>query len=202
MTAHDRRYSRFVARAKILLPIFALAVLSTVFMFSRHFDPAENIPFSKADVDKLAREQRIGQPEYSGVTADGTAVSISAGEARPELSGPRQLIAEQLAARIETSDGLRLDITARTGRVDQDAGVARLEGGVEILSSNGYRLRTKAVTANLEKTGIRTDNRVTGEGPLGRFEAGRMILTGDETGRMSHVLVFKNGVKLIYDPEQ
>ena len=39
MTMYDNSYSRFVALTKVILPIIALGILSTLFLFSRDIDP-------------------------------------------------------------------------------------------------------------------------------------------------------------------
>jgi len=77
----DNTYSRVVAWAKVLLPLLALALLSTLFLVARTVDPAQKLPFADIDVDAIAREQRIGAPKFNGVTKEGTAISLSADSA-------------------------------------------------------------------------------------------------------------------------
>ena len=202
MTTYDNSYSRFVAWAKILLPLFALAVLSTLFLFSHRIDPTRSIPYSKVEVDELARQERIGSPRYSGVAGDGTSLSISAGMVRPDKALPGRVLGEDLRAEIETPEGLRLDVTASSGEIDEKARIARLAGDVKIRASNGYEMVTDAFSAGLETGEARSEGPVLGEGPLGRLEAGRMEIAPATNGNAGHVLVFKDGVKLIYDPQK
>ncbi len=202
MTVYDNSYSRFVAWAKILLPLFALGVLSTLFLFSKQIDPTRAIPFSKVDVKELAREERIGSPNYSGVTQDGAAISIAASNAKPDPENPQRMIASNLVAKIEMPDGGLVDISARDGEIDSAGQIARLEGGVDIQTSSGYRIRTAALTALLDKTDIKSDDQVTAKGPIGTLEAGLMEINQAPDGETNYVLVFKNGVKLVYDPEK
>ena len=61
MTMYDNSYSRFVALTKVILPIIALGILSTLFLFSRNIDPTQSIPYADVDVEGLAREQQIGR---------------------------------------------------------------------------------------------------------------------------------------------
>ncbi len=202
MTTYDNSYSRFVAWAKILLPLFALAVLSTLFLFSHRIDPTQSIPYSRVEVDKLARQERIGSPRYSGVAGDGTSLSISAGMVRPDKALPGRVLGEDLQAEIETPEGLRLDVTASSGEIDEKARIARLVGDVNIRTSNGYELMTDAFAAGLKTGEAHSEGPVHGNGPLGRLEAGRMAIAPAGNDGAGHVLVFKDGVKLVYDPEK
>ena len=55
--AAPNTYSTVVSWAKIILPLVALGLLSTLFLFSRTPDPNRAIPFAAVDVEELAREQ-------------------------------------------------------------------------------------------------------------------------------------------------
>ncbi|HDR29767.1 MAG TPA: hypothetical protein ENN83_14595, partial [Rhodovulum sp.] len=62
MASHDNAYSRFIALAKIVLPLAALGILSTLFLISRDTPSGDDLPYSRVAVDELIREQRIGAP--------------------------------------------------------------------------------------------------------------------------------------------
>ena len=100
MVVADNTYSRLVAWLKILFPLIALAILSTLFLVARTVDPAQDLPYADVDVAELAREQRIGQPNYSGVTADGAAISLSARSALPDADNPRRITGTDVNADI------------------------------------------------------------------------------------------------------
>ena len=201
MAAYDNAYSRFIALAKIVLPLAALGLLSTLFLFSRNIDPTQSIPYAKVDVEQLAREQRITAPNYTGVTADGTAISVAAKTAHPDVADRDRATAVTLTAQLDFQDGSHTEISAAEGQIDTAAGQAVLEGGVLVTTSTGYRITTESLTTALDRTFVSTAGAVTAQGPLGQLDAGQMQLeeTGDVPGQ--YLLVFKNGVKLVYDPE-
>jgi lipopolysaccharide export system protein LptC len=70
MRHFDNTHSRMVAWAKIVLPLFALVLLSVLFLFSGKADLTDALPYAQADIDELAREQRLGAPEFAGLTRD------------------------------------------------------------------------------------------------------------------------------------
>ena len=201
MTMYDNSYSRFVALTKVILPIVALGILSTLFLFSRNIDPTQSIPYADVDVEGLAREQRIGAPNYAGVTEDGAAISITAKSARPSQDNPEIVMATDLTAVIEDALGGRIDITSGGGVINTDQQFVTLQGEVQILTSTGYIINTSGITAALSETSMTTDGRITAEGPLGTLNAGQMTLETQNGSDGSHLLVFKGGVKLVYDPK-
>ena len=200
MPSRDNAYTRFITLAKIVLPLAALALLSTLFLLSRNIDPTESIPYATVDVEELVREPRVTAPNYSGVTTDGTAIAVQAETARPDPDNPDRASADVVTARLDFADGSSADITSAEGTVDTDEGLAYLEGGVVIDTSTGYHITTEALTTALEQTSVVAESTVEATGPLGRLTAGRMQIDEDEEAPGQYVLVFKDRVKLVYEP--
>jgi lipopolysaccharide export system protein LptC len=191
------RYSRLVAWLKIVLPLIALAILSTLFLVSRTIDPSQTIPYANVDVRELAREQRVGAPSYQGMTSAGAAVSFEAESVKLGGEGAR---AEAPRARIEFPGGRTVTVSATGGLYDGTAATARLVGQAILASSDGYRVETEAVRADLASGGMETLGEVRGVAPYGELTAGkaRLVLEPDGT----YLLSFEAGVKLIYRPER
>ena len=201
MAVADNAYSRLVAWLKILLPLTALAVLSTLFLFSRTIDPTRAIPMAPVDVEELAREPRINAPDYSGMTEDGAALTLTAASAKPDPENSGHVTATMPTAVIETPDGVRTTISSATAEIDTTAGAVILDGAVTLETSRGYVVKTSRITAAIDRTRIETAGEITGTAPMGRITAGQMVIEVANAAKHTYVLVFKNGVKLIYDPK-
>ncbi len=199
MATYDNSYSRFVAWVKIILPLVALALLSTLFLFSRPQDIELTIPYAQVEIDQIVREERISAPTYTGMTQDGSAIAISALTAMPDAADPQRMIARDLTARIETTGGTLIEIDAAQGTINGAEEVATLGGGVQIETSTGYLIDAEGLRTSLSDTALQSDGPVEAQGPLGTLEAGAMQVTG--TGADSHLLVFSDGVRLIYLPQ-
>lgn len=199
MPSKDNRYSRFVQWAKIIFPLVALGLLSTMFLFSRNLDPSEAIPFAEIDVEKIAREQQLTAPRFSGTTDDGSAITVEAKSAVPDLTDLRRLTINTVVARIHSLDGPSYGVVADTALYDGVANKLEMKGGVRLSTSTGYRIETEELVTDLAATGLSAPGAVSGRAPAGRLEAGSMVLTSDGD---TQVLVFKNGVKLVYDPKE
>ena len=206
MAIHDS-YSRVIAWLKILLPLLALGILSTVFLVARVIDPAQDLSHANSDIAKLAEQQMIRKPSYFGVTGDGVAIRLDAesallGQEGLDPSSPRQIRGQEVRAEIDIPDGDRIDIYAGDMSLDLPENLAWFGGGVRIESSGGYVLRSEAMRLALDAARISSDRPITFSAPIGHISAGsfQMEEMGEDT--FHYFLVFKGGVRLLYDPER
>lgn len=188
-------YSVIVSWAKIILPMVALGLLSTVFLFSRQIDPEGAIPFADVDLEARLREQRLSKPNYATTTEDGSALTIVAESAAPILDGGGGT-AENIVARLKRTDGITIDMTSDSGMI-QGSKSLTLTGNVAIDTSDGYSLRSDKMISAMNRTEITSPGPITGTGPFGDLQAGRMHLTVPEN-QDGILAVFEGGVRLIY----
>jgi lipopolysaccharide export system protein LptC len=193
------RHTRLVGWLKVALPLTALAILSTLFLVARRIDPEAALPYAEVDVEDLAREPRMTAPNYAGTTEDGAALTLSAAEARPEAEGT-PATAEGLRLELATPDGGRTELLAATATMDDAARQVILSGGVMLSTATGYRLETAEVAAKLDRTGLESRAPVVATGPAGEIRADGMVLSQDNRTPGAYVLVFKGGVRLVYQP--
>ena len=199
MVRADNRYSRLVVWLKITLPIVGLVLLSLVFLVARPSTDAQSaIPYAKVEIDEIVADQRISAPTYSGVTAAGDAIEFNAKLAAPSSDKPESIMSEGISGRIDLKSGTTISLTAPQVSVDGPTQTARISGGVEVNTSAGVMVRTDAVTASLETATLITDGPVEATTALGQITAGQMTLIQQNRG--GHVLVFQNGVRVIYRP--
>ena len=199
MNRRDGR-SRTVLWLKLLLPLVALGLLSTLFLLARTADPDLAIRYADVDVAELSKGEQVTGPAYSGVTRDGTSVTVVAASVRPSGSEPGRFEARTVSGRMAFASGATADLTAPGARFDPAEDRLRFEGGVTLLSSNGYRFETETLVTAMDRTEIAADTPVRGTGPGVTLDAGSMRITQGEAG--GHVAVFNGGVRLIYTPSQ
>jgi lipopolysaccharide export system protein LptC len=200
MALSETAYSHLVAWLKVVLPLTALAILSTLFLLARTPNVEQAIPYADVDVDALAREPRMSRPDFSGVAPDGTALQMTAATARPDPSDPGLFHAETLDGQIDTPEGTRIRMRAISATVDTGRGTATLAGDVFLETSTGYAVRTEEFTARLDATLSESNGPVDVMTPFGHMTAGNFAMTRDADNPESHVLVFSQGVDLLYDP--
>lgn len=200
MSSFTDNRTRAITWLKVLLPLVALGLLSTLFLLSRTADPELAIRYSELDVTELSKDQQVTGPAFAGITRDGASISVTAETVRPQAGDPQKLDAKTVAGRLELRAGTSADMTAPAAVIDTEADAARFLGGVTILSSDGYRLVTETLRAGLGETDILAESAVHAVGPLGTLDAGSMRITQNDAG--GYVAVFNGGVRLVYDPGQ
>jgi len=197
---HDNRHSKFVALVRIALPLAALALLSTLFLFSDKVDPTQARLYSEVDVDALANERSVNKPEYSGMTRDGAELTVRAEVAKPDLGGGNGTTADHIVAKLEAPSGTVTDLSALSGRIEPTSDRMELRDEVEMLTSQGYRMNSDYVEMATDQSWLTSPGPVQGEAPFGTLEANSMEMTRDDAG--NHDLVFNGSVKLVYQPQE
>ena len=192
------RYSRLVFWLKVTLPLVALAILSTLFFVAETLDPEAAIPYASVDVERILKEQGVTKPTFGGVTEDGVAISMSALSVRPS-EDRKTLTADALNAVLDLPSGAQVTIKSASGLVSSERQEAVLEGGARLESSTGYIVTTERLVTSMIDSRVTAESDVLATGPLGRIEAGAMELTRGNSAE-GYLLVFKEGVRLVYQP--
>lgn len=196
--------TRIVRWLRVLLPLVALAILSTLFLLSKGPGKDPSIPYADVDAEELAREPQMTLPEYAGVTRGGAAVTLRADQLRSASGAEGDASRMRMTWRAE--DGLAADMTAPAGALAD--GVIRLTGGVRMTTSSGWALTTPQIDTPTDDTAndgsgtraaIVAPDEVNAFAPFGQLTAGAMELSRAAVGG-DHLLNFTDGVRLIYQP--
>ncbi len=193
-------YSRRVAFLKVMLPLAALGILSTLFLLSRGDDLTASIPFSDAELAERVRDQQITAPRFVGTTARGDEVTISAAKAVPGGKGEPG-VAQDLRGEIRLVSGGVITLQAEQGSVNVPNNFAEFQGQVTITTDTGYELVTETLRTAVRTIDARAPGAVNGTGPIGDLTAGAMHLNASDNDASRTHLVFTEGVKLIYHPQ-
>ena len=196
--AAPNTYSRVVAWAKVILPLLALALLSTLFLFSRTPDPTRAIPFAEVDVEELAREQGLGNPRFASTMSDGREVIFTAQRVVPRLTNPNVLDATTIEARIDLDADAIVLIVAGSGQFDLPGEAADLSGAVQMTTSTGFRLNTDTLHFDMAAASADAPGQVEITGPGLALTAGSMRIS---TVDGNDVVLFNDGVRVLYEPE-
>lgn len=195
MASADNFHSKLVNWTKVILPLMAIGLLSTLFLFARSTQDGTDIPI--AELTEMAEEQRITSPEFSGIAADGSVIEISAKHAKPEDATLNRLNITNPSLTLDAADGTSLKIFAGEAEIDGFEKVAKLSGLARLETSSGYFMETTSLLAELDTGRILSDGRLAILAPFGELEAGKVeiMVTSENTGQQMH---FTNGVRLLY----
>lgn len=188
-----------VSYLKVLLPLAALALMSTLFLISRNDDTEAVIPFADREIAERMRGQQVTGPFFSGSTSSGDEIWVTASVARASNDDP--VIASDLEAEIRMVAGGHLTLRSDRGTVHPDQDLARFVGNVEITTADGLVVETEALKTQLSTIRVESPGSVTATGDLGKLTAGQMEISSETVGGPVHIL-FTNSVKLVYDPQK
>ncbi|WP_194097710.1 hypothetical protein [Marivivens aquimaris] len=192
----NNSYSQFVSYAKVILPLASLALLSTLFLFARTNSDVDTIPY--AEIEDIASKPRLAGPNISGVTVDGDTFAVSAKVARP-LEDSRAFAVEQIAINLQTGDGRSVNIGAGVGEVDTSSRLVNLHNLVRLDATDGYLMETQGLNADLDAGTVESIAPLEVRAPYGALTAGHLSITRGSEG--AHI-VFNQGVRLVYQPQQ
>ena len=195
------RYSRLISYLKVLFPLTALAILSTLFLLSRAVDPDAQIPFADKEIQDRLRDQQVTGPFFTGTTVDGDQIMFSAEKLTTPEGQTGSNEAENIKTVLDLAQGDSITMTANRAIFDLARDHAELTGEVLITTTSGYRMSSDLLTTAISTLTLISPGPVSGEAPAGTLYAGSMSLSVPQTGAAAQ-LVFTNGVKLVYSPKQ
>ena len=194
----DNLYSAFIGWMKVLLPLAALALLSTIFLLARGTNNVQSIPY--ADLAAMAREQGMTNPNLAGVTTDGSAVSITAAALRPATNAVDafSIIAPVLV--LNATDGSRVEVSSGLAEIDGRRKLMTLTELVRLGTSSGYMMETSGIAADLASGVISSLGPLEVQAPFGTLTAGKVVVMTSPDG-LGQQMVFNGGVRLLYQPQ-
>jgi lipopolysaccharide export system protein LptC len=197
MASSLERHSRLVFWSKIILPILALAILSTIFLLARRINFDGALPYVRDQIDARANDPRMTRPDFSGMTKDGAALTVLAREARPGADSSLPTTATDLSAVYKTPGGESILVKSNAGAFDSVQGLLTLSGEARMTTPDGYDISANNMQAATNTVTITAEGNVIALAPLGQISADSMILTGPAG---AHQLVFNGKVRLVYKP--
>ena len=192
------RYSRLIAWLKVLLPLAALGLLSTLFLLSRNINPVAAIPFAEAEIKERLLGEQITEPFFSGTTRSGDQVTLSARTVR--LGEGHSNRTDDLSVEIGLTSGTNVSLSSEMGSFDVADSELTLQGNVLIATSTGYNLTSETLTTSFDELSVVSPGPVSGKSPIGTLRAGQLRLERQPGNENVH-LNFTNGVELLYRPQ-
>ena len=200
MTTSQDIHFQLMTGLKYILPMIALGLLSVMFYMSQSVPEESTIPYSERRLYDRAKGPQVSAPYFTGVTGAGDRLSMSAMSVKPDQSVDEDLEIDQVVLRIKTSPNQDILASSDSGLIRNEKGLLVMEGNVQVVTNNGYQLSASKMTSKMEALWLYADGPVKGTGAAGVLEAGSMeILRDSETGNLQ--FIFKDGIKLIYDPK-
>ena len=173
------RHDAVIRAVKFGLPVIIVGLI--IMLAVAPFDRRGDVSFilDKNEVEQARERMRVEQARYTGEDNRGQKFLIVADRAVQQSSNVPVVTIQGMRARLDLTRG-PLSIAALRGRYDLEQELVAVDGPIRVVGPDGYRLATRDVTVNLDQRTMRSKGRVSGELPLGHFEAGNLNADLDE----------------------
>jgi lipopolysaccharide export system protein LptC len=158
---------------KVALPAGVGLLLAYLLLSPLSKEKEISFLLDKNKVDTARERLKTQKAEYRGLDDKGRAFSIQAAQAVQAKSSDPVVDIGGMAARIQLEDG-PATITADKAQYNMDTQKVDVLGPILFTASDGYRLETRDVAIDMNKSSAVSGGGVEGEMRLGRFTAGRM----------------------------
>src|SRR3569833_518733 len=159
-SSHDR----LIGALRSVLPML-IGMLAAFVVFMPLFSGGDvSFVLDKNKVEVAKERLRLQSATYRGEDGKGQPFVMTAGSAVQKSSSEPIVRLNDLAARLQLSDG-PADVTAPRGAYDMKSGQVHIDGPVKVVSSGGYTLDTNDATLDLKTRRMHSDGAVTGTVP-------------------------------------
>jgi lipopolysaccharide export system protein LptC len=162
------RYSRRVARLRLLLPALGVALLLLIAAWPRLRPLIESVGLKTPAIDlRAARELTMVDPRYSGLDRRDRPYTVTAAVARQIPDRNDLLALKKPIAHMMMAHGDPIVISAATGMYQSQAQLLDLFGGVDLVRRDGTHFRTATAHLDFADNSADGHDRVVGQGPQG-----------------------------------
>jgi lipopolysaccharide export system protein LptC len=192
------RRSRLIDALRILLPTLALLLVALVVAWPQIMRSTAGLVvpiFAPGDGDQ-ADMLRMDSPRYVGQTKRNQPYTVTAQSAALDPLAANIVHLDRPAADIALGQDGDVRVVALNGTYDRDTDKLLLDGGIEVVTSSGYRFATPSARISLAQGRVRGWQPIEGEGPTGTLSADRF-----EIREAGDVLRFEGRVKVTVEPQ-
>jgi len=183
----------------LTLSLVGAAFLPFILVFAQSSGrDTEPLVIEKEDEAALQDGLRMLQPSFTGRTPSGEPYVVTADWALPDSPKPNRVILKGIEATMTLKDDRIATILATNGSFFPQIKRLRIEDGVALTTSDGYRLDTAAATIDAGERTLLTDGAVSATGPAGSIRADLLEALDAE----DRIVKFTGNVRVTIEPEQ
>lgn len=186
------RYSLFIRRMKMILPLVALAITAVVFTWGSMQEDSLIPAALEASIPKTFGKNELLNPRFESTDASKQPYTITAGRAIQGETNDNLVILEDPVADMQLKSGSWVALKAQQGAFRQDSQQLLLRGDVQLFHDKGYQLQTAQLQINMTDSTAWSKDDVFGQGPAGTLKA-----KGLQASSVEGHLIFNGPAKLV-----
>lgn len=186
------RYSIFVRVMKGALPVAALGLGIAVLAYALQPREPARVALTFGRVGEVKGDLAMQNPKLTGTDDNGLPFTITAASASQVERGSNSVRLTEVTADFTTKEGTSVRVTARQGTIDTEQRLFDISGGIHLVSSDGYDVRTEAAHADLNAGTVHGETRVEADGAFGHIGADRFAFNNK-----TRKLQFNGNVKML-----
>lgn len=189
------RYSAFIRRIKIILPLIALGIVVTIFSWDG-IRRDDLVPVAeKNPAERNTGRNELLSPRFESLDEKGQPYTITAKRAVQGESDEDLVLLEEPMADMLLNSGERIAAQAEHGAFSQKSQRLLLKDNVKLYHDKGYTMEMSELDVDLQANTAWANVDIRGRGPAGTLEA-KGLNADAETGK----LVFSGPARLVlYD---
>ena len=199
MNAEPRRKGKSRGTLWLTLGLVGAAFLPFVLVFAQSSNrDTEPLMLDEGDEAALQDGLRMLNPSFTGRTPNGEPYVVTADWALPDSPKPNRIELKGIEATMTLQDARIATLIASDGAFFPQVRRLRIENGVAVTTSDGYRIDTGAATIDADGRTLRTDGAVSATGPSGSIRADSLEALDAE----DRIVKFTGNVEMTIQPEQ
>lgn len=188
----NERYSKFIRRMRLILPIIALIIIGVVMSWGYVQEEQMTPIIDQAKMPQTIGKNELLNPRFESKDDKQQPYTITAGRALQGEDNENLIILDEPLADMMLNSGNWIAIQSVKGAYRQDNDRLLLRGDVKIFHDDGYQMMTEELHLDLAKNFAWSDQDVYAQGPAGTINAKGLQANSDDG-----LLVFTGPAKLI-----
>lgn len=191
-TNYNPHYSRFIRRAKLVLPLVALMISAVVFAWSSMNDKNMLPTPQQAGMPRNIGKNELLNPRFESKDDKQQPYTITAARALQGEKNENLVILEKPVADMMLTSGNWVAIEADQGAFQQNDQKLLLRGNVRLFHDKGYHMETALLHIDIANNKAWSEEEVRAQGPAGTLSAKGLQASADD----GH-LIFTGPAKLV-----
>lgn len=193
----SRRRGRLIDGLRIALPVLALALVALAMAWPQVLRSTSKIamPVFWSEDAGPSDTLSMASPRYAGQTGQDLPYHVTARSASLDPLQTNMIHLDQPSAEIALGSDGDVQMSALNGTYDRDTDRLVLDGGIEVVTSSGYRFATSSARVNLAQGRVHGLQPIEGAGPNATLSADRF-----EIKDAGDILRFEGRVKVTVLP--